>query len=131
MIRYSKCITLIIAVFVMFWYGNAIAQTLTTDAPVEQKIWEVLLKVLFPVIWTGVSPLITMYISKGIGTLRPEVKVAVSTVLGAVMAGAAGAIPDFPLTIESAATMGAGGGATGQFLYNVNPTKENVKDSTT
>lgn len=119
----KKIVIGLFTIAMILWYGIALAQTLTTDASAGQKTWEVLLKILFPVIWTGISPLITLYISKGIGELRPEVKIAVSTVLGAVMAGVAGTVPDFPLTVESAATMGAGGGATGQFLYNVNPTK--------
>jgi len=97
------------------------AQTLTTDAPPHQKIWEVFLKVLFPAVWTAVAPWVTGLVTSGIKRVPPSLQMVISSVLGAVMAGAAGAIPDFPLTIESAATMGAAGGATGQLLVNMNP----------
>jgi hypothetical protein len=107
----------------VLWYGTVLAQTLTTDKPADQKIWEMFLKLVFPAIWTGVAPWVTSLITKGIGTLPASVKVAISTVLGTVMAGVAGSIPDFPLTIESAATMGAAGGATGQVLLNATPPK--------
>jgi hypothetical protein len=97
------------------------AQTLTTDAPPQQKIWEIFLKVLFPAVWTAVAPWVTGLITSGISRVPASLQVVISSVLGAVMAGAAGAIPDFPLTIESAATMGAAGGGTGQLLVNMSP----------
>lgn len=97
------------------------AQTLTTDAPPQQKLWEVFLKVLFPAVWTAVAPWLTGIITMGIKHVPAPLRVVISSVLGAVMAGAAGAIPDFPLGVESAATMGAAGGATGQVLANMNP----------
>lgn len=55
----------------------------------------------------------------------------VSSVIGAILAGAAGAIPDFPLTVESAATMGAAGGATGQMLANMHPQAVQPKPANT
>lgn len=106
-----------VAILVL-WYGNVLAQTLSTDAPAGQKMWEILLKVTFPAIWTGIAPWLTGLITKGIGNINPGIRVVISTVLGTVMAGVAGAIPDFPLTTESAAEMGAAGSATGQILYN-------------
>lgn len=105
--------------------NTAVAQTIMTDKPVDQKLWEVFLKVLFPTVWTAVSPFATKYVTMGLLKLMSAVpaslQVVVSGVLGSLMAGAAGAIPDFPLTVESAATMGAAGGATGQLLANMNP----------
>lgn len=91
-----------------------------TAAP-EQKLWEIFLKVLFPTLWTAVSPFITGLITSGVKRVPPVFQVVISGVLGSLMAGAAGALPDFPLSIESAATMGAAGGATGQMLANMNP----------
>ena len=99
------------------------AQEATVSAPLapEQKLWEVFLKVLFPTLWTAVSPFVTGLITSGIKRVPPAFQVVISGVLGSLMAGAAGAIPDFPLSVESAATMGAAGGATGQMLANMNP----------
>ncbi len=103
----------------------AAAQTLTTDAPTEQKVWEVALKLIFPAIWTAVSPFVTKGVTWGMlkimSAVPASVQVAISSVVGAVFAGLAGAIPDFPLGIESAATMGFAGGATGQLLAMSNP----------
>ena len=97
------------------------AQTLTTNEPPQQKLWEVFLKILFPAVWTAVAPWLTGIITMGIKHVPTPLRVVISSVLGALMAGAAGAIPDFPLGVESAATMGAAGGATGQVLANMNP----------
>lgn len=108
----------------LFIYSVSIAQTLTTNEPAPQKIWEVFLKVLFPAIWTYVAPQLTGLITSGMKKVPASLQVVISSVLGAVMAGAAGAIPDFPLTIESAATMGAAGGGTGQLLFNATPPKK-------
>ena len=52
-----KYIWLIIPMLLI--YTVSFAQTLTTDAPPQQKIWEVFLKVLFPAVWTAVSPWVT------------------------------------------------------------------------
>jgi len=121
-----RLMSLMIIVMVLY-YGYAFAQTLSTDAPAGQKVWEMFLKIVFPAIWTGVAPWVTSLITKVINGIPPPVKVVISTVLGTVMAGVAGAIPDFPLTVESAATMGAAGGGTGQLLYNMTPKKEEPK----
>lgn len=119
--KLTKWFPLMLALLMVMMTLPALAQTLTTDAPADQKIWEVLLKVLFPTLWTAVSPFFTGLITSGIKRVPPAFQVVISGVLGSLMAGAAGAIPDFPLSIESAATMGAAGGATGQMLANMNP----------
>lgn len=103
----------------------ALAQTLTTDAPADQKIWEVFLKILFPTVWTAVSPFFTKYVTAVLlwvmSSVPASVQIVISSVIGGLLAGMAGAVPDFPLGVESAATMGAAGGATGQLLANMNP----------
>jgi len=118
-VRYMLLITAMLLV-----YSVSFAQTLTTDAPAEQKIWEVFLKVMFPAIWTGVAPWVTGLVTSGIKLVPKPLQVMISSLLGAIMAGAAGAIPDFPLTIESAATMGLAGGGTGQVLLNMQPSEK-------
>lgn len=118
---WMTCILLFVCV-------EAFAQTLTTDALPQQKAWEILLKVLFPTIWTAVAPWLTGIVTSGISHVPAPFRVMISSVLGAVMAGAAGAIPDFPLTVESAATMGLAGGGTGQVLANMSP--ETMKPKT-
>jgi hypothetical protein len=125
-----QLMTICVVAVMVLWYGNVLAQTLSTNAPVDQKVWEMFLKIIFPAIWTGVAPWVTSLITKGIGTLPNQVKVVISTVLGTIMAGVAGSIPDFPLTIESAATMGAAGGGTGQLLYNMTPPSNKPKEPT-
>lgn len=119
--RLTQWFPVLVAVLMLLIALPALAQTLTTDAPADQKIWEVFLKVLFPTLWTAVSPYVTGLITSGIKRVPPALQVVISGVLGSLMAGAAGAIPDFPLSVESAATMGAASGATGQMLANMNP----------
>lgn len=126
---------IILSAFVLCFVVPAIAQTLTTDAPAEQKVWEVFLKVLFPTLWTAVSPFFTKGVTwallKAVNSVPASLQVVVSSVIGAILAGAAGAIPDFPLTVESAATMGAAGGATGQMLANMHPQAVQPKPANT
>jgi len=119
--KYVRVIQLMMIVLMILWYGTVFAQTLTTDEPVPQKAWEIFLKIVFPAIWTGVAPWVTGLVTSGIKHVPTPLRVVISSILGALMAGAAGAIPDFPLGMESAATMGAAGGATGQVLANLNP----------
>jgi hypothetical protein len=122
MIRKLWSMRFMLLTFIMLLvYAESFAQTLTTDAPAPQKAWEIFLKIVFPALWTGVAPYVTGLVTMGISHVPAPLRVVISSVLGAVMAGAAGAIPDFPLTIESAATMGLAGGATGQVLANMNP----------
>ncbi len=105
----------------------ATAQTLTTDAPVLQKMWEIFLKIIFPTLWTAVSPLFTRGITWGllkVMTSVPQaVQIPISSVVGSIIAGLCGAVPDFPITPETAATMGIGCGATGQVLFAAHPGK--------
>lgn len=99
------------------WYSVAVAQTLTTDAPAGQKAWEVLLKLGFPVIMTVIGPFVTGFIKSA-----PEwVKYIVAGLSSMLVGAGAGAIPDFPLTIESAATIGVTSGAIGQKLFLSTP----------
>lgn len=116
--------TLILTVAWVF-VGISIAQTVASDAPSSDKLWEVVLKVAFPALWTVASPFFTKGITWGllkvVSIVPPSVQIVISSVIGATVAGLAGAIPDFPLTVESAAEMGAAGGATGQILANLHP----------
>lgn len=123
--RVMRAISLLMAVMALVallfpFLGLAQEATIAAPAP-QQKLWEVFLKVLFPTLWTAVAPYITGLITSGIKKVPPVFQVVISGVLGALMAGAAGAIPEFPLTIESAATMGGASGAAGQVLANMNP----------
>lgn len=115
-----------VVVIMLLMYSTVLAQTLTTDEPLPQKALEIFLKMVFPAIWTGVGPWITRLVTFSLQRVPKELLVVISTILGAVMAGAAGAIPDFPLTIESAAEMGAAGAGTGQVLMNMMP-QSNIK----
>ena len=125
MMNMKKTISLLVLCLTVLWVGVSIAQTLTTDAPAGQKVWEVFLKVLFPTLWTAVSPFFTKFVSIGLlkimSTVHPSLQVVISSILGGLMAGLAGTIDGFPLGVESAATMGIAGGATGQLLANMNP----------
>ena len=125
MMQMKKTVSLLVLCLMLMWVGISIAQTLTTDAPAEQKVWEVFLKVLFPTLWTAVSPFFTKYVSMGLlklmSTVPASLQVVISSILGGLMAGIAGTIDGFPLGVESAATMGVAGGATGQLLANMNP----------
>ena len=116
---------MVLVLVMCLWCVPVLAQTLTTDKPAEQKLWEVFLKILFPTVWTAVSPYFTKYVTAGLlwvmSSVPASVQVVISSVIGGLLAGMAGAVPDFPLTVESAATMGAAGGATGQLLANMNP----------
>lgn len=108
-----RVIQLIMIVIMMLWYGISLAQTLTTDEPVPQKAWEVLLKLGFPVIMTVVGPFVTGFIKSA----PTPVKYVIASLASMLVGAGAGAIPDFPLGIESAATIGATSGATGQALF--------------
>lgn len=115
--------TLALMAVMTLWYSQVLSQTLETDAPAQQKLWEIFLKLIFPTIWTAVAPWVTGLVTSGIKHVPTPLRVMISSVLGAIMAGVAGTIPDFPLSPESAATMGAAGGATGQILSNLDPSK--------
>jgi hypothetical protein len=95
-----------------------LAQTLTTDAPAPQKAWEILLKLAFPVLMTVIGPYAT-YPIRGAPT---PVKYAVASLASMLIGAGLGSIPEFPLGLESAATIGMTSGATGQALYLSRPT---------
>lgn len=105
-------------VLVLLSVSYAIAQTLTTDAPVSQMGWEVALKLIFPIIMTALSPYLTGLITSNFAKVPPPVQYAITSILSLVMGGLAGAIPGFPMGPESAATVALGSGNTGQFLAN-------------
>jgi len=96
---------------------SVMAQTLSTDAPAGQKTWEIVLKLAFPILMTAVGPYVTGYIKHA----HPAAKYIVASLASMLIGVGAGAIPDFPLTMESAATIGATSGATGQFLFLQHP----------
>ncbi len=122
MIRKIWSMRFILLTFIfLLMYAESFAQTLTTDASAPQKAWEIILKIMFPALWTVGAPWVTGLVTAGITHVPAPLRVVISSVLGAIVAGAAGAIPDFPLTIESSATMGLAGGATGQILANLDP----------
>lgn len=107
-------------VLMLLYAGYALAQTLTLDNPPApaQASWEVLLKLAFPVIITGISPYVTGWITSSFAKVHPSIQYMISSLLGLIMGALAGQIPDFPLGSESAATIGAGAGGTGQYLAN-------------
>ena len=109
-------------------YAESFAQTLTSDASVSQKSWEIMIKILFPALWTIGAPWVTGLVTSGITHVPLPLRVVISSVLGATMAGLVGTIPDFPLGVESAAAMGAAGGGTGQVLSSMQP--ETLKPKT-
>lgn len=108
---------------VLLWSSVALAQT--TDSNGMTSLWETVLKVAFPALWTVTAPFFTKGVTwallKVVAFVPPSVQIVVSSIVGATIAGMAGAIPEFPLSIESAAQMGAAGGATGQILANLRP----------
>ena len=114
----TRYFILLSPLFVVLSVGYAIAQTLTTDAPPEQKAWEVMLKMVFPVIMTAVGPYITGLVTSGFARVPKPVQYVISSLLGLVIGAIAGQVPGFPLGSESAANMGLAAGASGQFLAN-------------
>lgn len=123
--RLAALVSMLILFVTFGLVAVSIAQTIASDAPASDKLWEVVLKVAFPALWTVASPFFTKGITWGllmlVNIVPPSVQIVISSVIGATVAGLAGAIPDFPLTVESAAEMGAAGGATGQILANLHP----------
>lgn len=120
----------LVVVFLLISVGPAIAQITTDPTPATpSKIWEVVLKVLFPVIWTAGAPWFTALVTKGINNVPTQVKVVISSVAAAVVAGIAGSIPEFPLAIESAMEMGASQGAAGQILADTHKSSFVLKPS--
>lgn len=91
----------------------------------EENVWEVVLKIAFPALWTVAAPFFTKGVTwlmlKAVSSVPASVQIVISSIVGATIAGMAGAIPEFPLSVESAAEMGAASGATGQILANLHP----------
>lgn len=102
----------------------AIAQTLTTDAPPEQKAMDIAVKILAPIL-SALSPFITKYVTLGLMKVMSSVpatfQTALSSLFSAVILGLAGAFTDFPLSTESAATVGLGIGAMSQAMAAAKP----------
>jgi hypothetical protein len=107
-------------VLLLLMAGSAVAQTLTAPnpPPAPQAAWEMLLKLAIPIVITGASPYLQGWITSNFAKVHPSIQYMISSLLGLAMGAIAGQIPDFPLTSESAANMGAGAGLTGQFLAN-------------
>ncbi len=112
-----RSLYLLSLVLTLGWVSVAIAQTLTTDAPPVQKTWEILLKLAFPVVMTVVGPLVTGLIK----TAPDWVKYVVASLASMLVGAGAGSIPDFPLSVESAATIGVTSGAIGQKIFMTVP----------
>lgn len=108
---------LIMGWLVLLWASPALAQTLTTDEPAPQKAWEIILKLAFPILMTAVGPWVASYLKAA----PTPVKYAVASLTSMLLGAGAGAIPDFPMGVESAATIGVTSGATGQMLFNMHP----------
>jgi hypothetical protein len=104
-------------VLVLLSVSYGVAQTLTTDEPAPQKMWEVLLKLAFPIVMTAVGPLVTGLIK----TAPAPVKYVLAAISSMLVGAGIGSIPDFPLTPESAATIGVTSGVTGQALFTMVP----------
>lgn len=90
--------------------------------PAPEEWYKTLLKILFPALWTVGGPWLTGLVTSGFAKVPTWIQVPIATALSAIVGALAGAIPDFPLTISSAAEMAAAGGGTGQILANMHPT---------
>jgi hypothetical protein len=97
-------------------YGFA-QQSIASDAPPEEKLWQTLLKLAFPFIMTMVGPYLTSFLK----TAPEPVKYVVSGLVSMLLGAGAGTIPDFPIYPESAATIGLASGIAGQKLFNTQP----------
>ena len=100
--------------FVLVSAGPVLAQTLLTNAPPEAKLWEVLCKAGFPLLMTAAGPFVTSFIVQA----NPLLKYVLAGVASMLVGALAGQIDGFPLTSESAATMGVTLGPAGQALVN-------------
>lgn len=90
--------------------------------PAPEEWYKTLLKILFPALWTVGGPWLTGLVTSGFAKVPVWVQVPIATALSAIVGALAGVIPDFPLTIQSAAEMAGAGGGTGQILANMHPT---------
>jgi hypothetical protein len=64
---------------------------------------------------------ITMFLQKFIKVIPPWGQTLASSLIGVLVGGLAGAIPDFPVGVESGATMGAAIGGASQVIANTHP----------
>ena len=109
-----------VLLFMLVMVSMAVAQTLTADNPPPpgQALWEIAIKAIFPVLITAVAPHVTGWITSSFAKVHPSIQYVISSVLGLVMGAITSQIPGVPLSTESAANIGAGAGATGQYLAN-------------
>lgn len=95
-----------------------LAQTLTTDKPPDEKAWEVVLKLGFPILMSALGPYATGLITSSFAKVHPSVQYVITSILTLIAGALVGQIPQFPLGSESAATMALAAGNTGQFMAN-------------
>ncbi len=113
-----------------------LAQDATISAaPAKASLWDTVLKVLAPAVWVSVGPIVTAGLTRAVQSLAvakvPAIlQVILSSVFSAIAAGLTGTYTDFPLTGETAAMAGAGGGAVAQVLTNVDGKKLSGEDGT-
>lgn len=96
------------------------AQTLGTDKPPEQQIVEIFLKLLFA-FGIGVAPWLTGKLTAGLTHVPFAVRAVISTTITSLIGALFGSIPEFPLTMESSAEIGASWGVVGQWIAQKNP----------
>jgi hypothetical protein len=113
--RETYSILVLVVLASLLWEVSVVlAQTILTDEPPEQKVWEVFVKPTFMLLMTIVGPFITRYITQA----DPIIKYLVAGLASMLVGAIAGQVPGFPLTSESAANMGAGLGPAAQAIVN-------------
>ena len=108
------------------------AQALQPGESPEQKIIELLVKAV-GMASVAVAPWLTGKLTAGLASVPYPVRLFISSAIGSILMGAIGFIPEFPLTVESGAEMGAAGGLAGEWLALRNPntfTPNTVKPET-
>lgn len=107
-------------VLILLSVGYAVAQTLTADSPPAppEAVWEVMLKLAFPIVMGVAGPYMTGLITSNFAKVHPSVQYAITSILTLIMGALAGSIPAFPLGPESAATIALASGNGGQFMAN-------------
>ncbi len=104
--------------FILLSVSVALAQTLATDKPAPEKLWEMLLKLGFPILMTAIAPYLTGLITSNFAKVPPSIQYAITSMLSLIMGALVGQIPAFPLGSESAATIALASGNAGQFIAN-------------
>ena len=110
-------LALCILLVMVFNTAVAIAQTVTTDAPAPEKIWQVVLKLAFPIITTAIIPWLSGYLKM----VPQPVKIGLSAIVSLLVGAGIGTLPDFPMGPESTANVALANGATGRVLLNMSP----------